>query len=361
MSSPLPFFGREEELQLIWQRWRATTGSRGANAITFVAETGVGKSRIIQQFYQQLTVDQQWDPHHFWPDDFQTHATQLRVNPEFPADYTAHGAPKFIWLGVRWSNHNERNVANSLALPTLKEQLDTIAEQVAHMQPRQQRVIDALKADTMTIAKEVASGQVEEYIDGVVSSFFPYYRIIKTAFDMAEQTRSVLGLRHTPPTLADQLHDVFGQWFAQKNPLPIVLWLDDVQWIDAESRQFFARLLYTAHEQHWPLLCLAPCWPLEWRSFSDDFFLKRRPLDSTSAWPWVVVRELADANTQQRYQLIHAALPDLPREQQALIIEKAGSNFLTMHVLATCSYTNMPRPRNPTPNACSPSPSTTSP
>ena len=85
MSTALPFVGREAEIALLQQRWKASTTGLGTNVITLVGETGVGKSRIVQQLYQHLSTDPTWDPHHFWPDAFQTHATQLRVNPEFTA------------------------------------------------------------------------------------------------------------------------------------------------------------------------------------------------------------------------------------------------------------------------------------
>jgi hypothetical protein len=46
------------------------------------------------------------------------------------------GPPRFLWLGVRWSNSAERNVANSMALPTLNEQLAAIAAQARQARPR---------------------------------------------------------------------------------------------------------------------------------------------------------------------------------------------------------------------------------
>jgi predicted ATPase len=76
MPTQLPFFGRKAELQLLHDAWRAATTTREPQIVTLVAETGVGKSRIIQEFYHQLTVSETWDPSNFWPDAFQSHATQ---------------------------------------------------------------------------------------------------------------------------------------------------------------------------------------------------------------------------------------------------------------------------------------------
>ena len=330
MSTTLPFVGRAEEIALLHQRWQASTTGLGTNVVTLVGETGVGKSRIVQQLYQRLSTDPTWDPHRFWPDAFQTHATQLRVNPEFTAADAATGAPRFVWLGLRWSNAHERNVANSLALPTLKEQLTQIADHVAQARPRPQRLVEAVKQDAVTVARELATGQVEELVEGVVASFFPYYKLIKTVFDLAEETRDVLGLTRAAPTLHDQLISFFQRWFAHPSPLPVILWLDDVQWIDAESTHFLGHLVHTAHERRWPLLIIATCWPREWQAFPADFFLKPHPDFSHEAWPWVLVHELSAAPAHHLQALLYQAFPSLPAEQATLLVERAGGNFLTM-------------------------------
>ena len=330
MTTALPFFGRDQELALLHQRWQATTTGLGPNIVTLVGETGTGKSRIIQQFYQHLTIDHLWDPDHFWPDAFQTHATQLQVNPSFPADTVPAGPPRFVWLGARWSSTTERNLANSAALPTLKEQLTSIADHVTNAYPRQQRIVTAIKQDAVTIAKEMVSGQVIDMAEGVITSFFPYYKLITTIFNLAAETRGVFGINTPTPTLTDQLTEFFGRWFAQPQPIPMILWLDDVQWIDAEATQFFAQLVHTAYEQHWPLLLVATCWPTEWRAFPEMFFLKPSQLNDGSAWPWVVVHELVDADPAQIRALLCTAFPGLLDAQVELLVTRAGGNFLTM-------------------------------
>lgn len=326
----IPFFGRDAELALLQQRWHASTNGRGPNFVTLVGETGVGKSRIVQEFYRQLTVDAHWDPDHFWPDDFQTHATQLRVNPEFAGTAPPSGPPRFLWLGVRWSNHNERNVANSMALPTLNEHLSAIAAQARQARPRPQRLLEAVKNDAVSIGKELATGHIEDLVDGVMSSIVPYYKLLTMVYGMANETREVLGFGHAPPTLHDQLSEFFGRWFAQKPVIPVVLWLDDVHWIDSEALHFFTHLSETAHAHQWPLLVVATCWPSEWHALPESFFLKPEQQESRSAWPAVVVHHVEAASPPALTALLTSAFPTLPAEQVTLLVERAGGNFLTM-------------------------------
>ena len=326
----IPFFGRDAELALLQQRWHASTNGRGPNFVTMVGETGVGKSRIVQEFYRQLTVDAHWDPDHFWPDDFQTHATQLRVNPEFAGTAPPSGPPRFLWLGVRWSNHNERNVANSMALPTLNEHLSAIAAQAQQARPRPQRLLEALKNDAVSISKELATGHIEGMVDEVMASMVPYYKLLTMVYGMAHETRDVLGFGHTPPTLHEQLSEFFGRWFAQKPVVPVVLWLDDVHWIDAEAHHFFMHLSESAHAHQWPLLVVATCWPSEWQALPANFFLKPEQQESRNAWPAVVVHHVGAAPQPALTALLTSAFPTLPADQVALLCERAGGNFLTM-------------------------------
>ena len=174
----LPFFGRETELQLLHNAWSVATITRKPQIVTLVAETGVGKSRIIQEFYRQLTVDTQWDPNNFWPDAFQSHATQLQVNPEFPTDYTPDGPPRFLWLGINWADNKGRSIANSLALPTLKEQVLDFSQRVKQFQSRWQHALHVLIASGKEIATaeellKIVAGNLVPFADVAISLFAP--------------------------------------------------------------------------------------------------------------------------------------------------------------------------------------------
>ena len=314
MTTQLPFFGRDAELKLLHDTWRIATDPtiRMPQIVTFVAETGVGKSRIIQEFYRQLTVDEVWDPYHYWPDDFQSPSTQLRVNPEFPTDYIPNGPPRFLWLGMRWHNPDERNVTNSLALPTIKEQVLNFSQHVMTFQSRWKRALEELIAS----GKEIASAK--ELIKIVAGNLVPFADVAISLFERSAST--VLGREGPQPSLPDQLLELFLAWFTRTDS-PIILWLDDAQWMDAEAIGFFTQLMRTARTKRWPLLLIATSWPMEWNQFGKDFFLKH---ETTRA------AHLDNATDTELRALLHAAFPQLPNDQVNLLVHKAGGNFLTM-------------------------------
>ena len=304
MTTQLPFFGREAELQLLHDAWRAATdpATRTPQIVTFVAETGVGKSRIIQEFYRQLTVSETWDKGNFWPDDFQSHATQLRVNPEFPTDYAPDGPPRFLWLGMRWYNAEERNVVNSQALPTIKEQLIAFYYHINY----------AMRSRWQSELYELTD--LQSTLD-VIRKHLPFVNRIGHVFNSGHDTT------HPPRLLSEQLMEMFHAWFQSANAIPIILWLDDAMWMDAEAIAFFTQLMHTARTKRWPLLLIATSWPMEWNQFSTDFFLKHDTAHVT---------HISNATDAELQALLLTAFPQLPHDHVVLLVEKAGGNFLTM-------------------------------
>jgi class 3 adenylate cyclase len=55
-----PFVGREEELRLLNNRWQRVLDGEG-QMVALIGEAGIGKSRLVQQFHQQITgTPQSW-------------------------------------------------------------------------------------------------------------------------------------------------------------------------------------------------------------------------------------------------------------------------------------------------------------
>ncbi len=124
-----PLFGRADEISHLRQQFddvatRAANGHyRGPKMTVVLAETGYGKSRLVQEHYLRLTTDPDWDPDNTndWPDAFGDIGAQLRVNPTFDG-HVPKGPPRFLWLGMRWQPTEQRNVDLRSALPDLRSE-----------------------------------------------------------------------------------------------------------------------------------------------------------------------------------------------------------------------------------------------
>ena len=134
---PSGLHGRTTELAWLRSLWDAATARDASGRFTggprmavIAAETGYGKTRLVQALYQQLTEDPTWDPAeiNYWPDAFQAPGEQLRVNPD-PEGHVPKGPPQFLWLGMRWQPTDVRNVSDRRsALPELRHSMVTRAE-----------------------------------------------------------------------------------------------------------------------------------------------------------------------------------------------------------------------------------------
>ena len=149
---PATFFGRERELS--WLRGLFEQAATlqpdgkfsGPRMAVLTAETGYGKSRIVQELYLQLTNDPRWDPpeHDYWPPAFGDIGAQLRVNPDMKA-HVAKGPPRFLWLGARWQPIEQRNVDTRCALPDLRSEFSVHLAMLERCKDSWIRMLDATK------------------------------------------------------------------------------------------------------------------------------------------------------------------------------------------------------------------------
>ena len=95
------FHGRDASLAYLVERWHEVQAGKPTLAV-LVGPTGIGKTRLVQEFYRWLTrqADPQTDaaPQGYWPDAFHDDATSGRVNPVFDArDERPRPPIPFLW------------------------------------------------------------------------------------------------------------------------------------------------------------------------------------------------------------------------------------------------------------------------
>ena len=311
----------------------ATGRFGGPRMAVVIAESGIGKTRLVQALYQQLTTDLQWDPPevNYWPDAFNDAGVQLRVTPNM-AGHVAQGPPRFAWLGARFHATDVRNLSERRSsLTELRHSIMIHAEIL--------RAHGSTWADTTgRIKQAIAPEGVGDTISQVADAAVPFGGLlakliaggVQLVHDRTTDPKSVKEASDdASKSLVDDVEESMCSLLDGRGGLPSILWLDDAQWIDSETQSLLYRVWRIANERGWPLLVVVTHWERPWRE------LCRQPdgergLVSFAGQPGVSIIELQDAEPQALRGYLTLHMPGLTREQQYLMLEKAAGNFLTM-------------------------------
>lgn len=112
------FVGRKVELDWLKERWaKALDGE--PQLVVLLAETGLGKTRIAQEFYRWLSREldpaQADRPEGYWPDAFGSDRESLDVNPSLVPGTGCNGEIPWLWWGLRWEDPGKRNLRCALS------------------------------------------------------------------------------------------------------------------------------------------------------------------------------------------------------------------------------------------------------
>ena len=130
------FHGREREFSWLRGMFDAVAAKGadgkypGPRMAVIVAESGIGKSRLVQELYIRLTNDPQWDPPEvdYWPEAFGDGGVNLRAVPDMKG-HVPKGPPRFAWIDARWQSPEERNaLARRSVLPEVRSSVMVHAE-----------------------------------------------------------------------------------------------------------------------------------------------------------------------------------------------------------------------------------------
>jgi tetratricopeptide (TPR) repeat protein len=337
------FHGREKEFA--WLRGMfdavATKDSdgkyTGPRMAVIVAESGIGKSRLVQELYIRLTNDPSWDPPEvdYWPEAFGDGGVNLRAVPDMKG-HVPKGPPRFAWLGARWQSPEERNALERRSvLPELRSSVVVHAE---ILKSHGSAWADAASRVSESVRKEGVGESIGAAADLVGVPFFGLVsKIAKGAKDLvADRMAGPKSFEKVEQeeirSEVDEVLDCMRLLLNGKGAVPTVLWLDDAQWIDAETQAFLHKLWKEAERRKWPLLIAVTHWEREWRQLA---IAERKGEAGDTLYDFVgkdgvEVQVIDYAETAALRAALAECLPGLTAPQQALLVEKSGGNFLTM-------------------------------
>ena len=315
-----------------------TGRSRGGPKLAvIVANTGLGKSRLVQTLYQELTIDSKWDPEeaNYWPDAFQDAGISLRVNPDFK-DHEPNGPPQFIWMGARWADPKDRNRDDRVCkLPDCLHEMEVHVDLARKMGTAWSQAIASGRDAIGGLGLKAYLGATAELVDLVLPGAAIAVAVAAKGKKMLDAHSAMEGGHEAEATrrhadVGQRWIEVLSKLMRGKHPMPVVLWFDDAQWIDEVSCGFLTELMYVAKAKAWPLLVVATHWETEWREDLKEQTPKSQCLAAWKDDAVTEVWELKNAESVAMGDLLADELPGISGEQQSLLLEKAGGNYLSM-------------------------------
>lgn len=358
------FFGRVSEVKMLQDVFEqvATKGAdgkySGPRMVTIVAESGLGKTRLAQELYVRLASDERWNPRdsRYWPTCFGDENSNLNVVPDL-SNQRPKGPPRFLWMGARWRSPTEKNAAiTTSALPELRSSLAAHAVVIENHLPAWKAAFSRASDALRRFDRAESLGTSGEAIE-VIGAYFPAFAdlliagfgtAVKTGFGGANFVADRLNgprdyesvKKESTQSEGDEFLGRLRHLLSHAGALPLVILLDDAQWIDSASLDFLRKLWQGAESNRWPILFMATHWEREWEEFASaassaivtpqSFYELSKKYATVGTGLGAEVLNLKPSNDRDLERHLAEQLPGLTEEQCKLLVEKAGGNFLTL-------------------------------
>lgn len=357
------FVGRDDEFEEFCAAWKKIAPADGTSpepqCIVLIGESGLGKTRLVQEFYRWLSKTQ--DPPNsqskegYWPDAFITNGESLDVNPTFCDETGRRGCIPWLWWGIRFERPFQRNQLSSrCGLIDYRSQLMAHVEPIANAR-NSKKLASGFFWKAASVAATIggtAAGPLGMATGAAIGTIAGLAFTAKDIFSFGGDAERQIQLDHNSTRsvgahvsaekgdLEDEILDYFRTILNVHNPeaktVPVVLFLDDAQWADPITLRFLSRLLREAKEGNWPLLVVCTHWEREWNesltepSEDNDYPLTLRvaleSADATSS----IVRVVTLPPIPDLSDVARAAFPGLTDDQTNELLLKAGGNPLLL-------------------------------
>lgn len=327
----IPFCGREEQLAALMACWQQVKADQEPQVVVLLAEAGLGKTRLAQEFYQRLVTSEQGDAG-YWPQRLGEDGNNLLVNP--PVSELRSDAPMpFLWWGLRLSYQSERNqVATGVLSSHVNDFLVPHLEPFHREQRRRRRLVDLAK-----VGGSVAADAVLDLIPvlGLLKKAGEVGMELKGIHDAWREDRQALDasslLEQRRDSLVNQLLADLGKLFSGPagRTVPAVILVDDAQFSHADPgvTAFVKALLAAMTEGGWPVLLLVTHWEREYQEALEG--VGASPVaalvqeHAAVGRPVSVLRLPPIAGLEP---MVTGRLPGLTAEQVARLVQRAGGN-----------------------------------
>jgi hypothetical protein len=329
------FCGREHEIQQLLDTWDSVVSGEGPRVMAVVAESGFGKTRLVQEFYGKIaSTARSTAGEGYWPTELGVADASMQVNPPITG-VDAQQVMPFMWWGMRIHASENRNASLG----------STVGTYVRELQPHTAAIIRAGKA------KEASKRIIGGVVKGMVR-FIPIAGQIAEAIDMAKEAHEVwqgFGERNTlqrqgtrslsmeadtkRTELSDEVINLLRLLLRdtpERAPIPTIWLIDDAQYSPSDPgvMELLEKVLTTAEFEKWPLLILITHWAKEWVEQTNTPSV-RATLHNTKNVNLGVI-ELGSTPWETLRPALIEQLPGLTTEQATALLRFIGGRPLLL-------------------------------
>ncbi|WP_028775506.1 AAA family ATPase [Shimazuella kribbensis] len=265
------FIGRDKELAQLLDIYEDTKAGN-TNVVVIEADTGIGKTRLIQELYHYLTIYD--DDPNYWPDNLEDTKHTMTIVPEFDVlENNKELQMPWLWVAMRCPNTDERNSHfHTTALNQIRKQIKL---HLGGLIERKRHSADNRKAMRNGVSLFInyafpGSGMALELIAGILSgidnglnTYESLKNLVKNKKENQHRDRNAILAQQEYTSFIDQTMDIFSTILStnqKESRLPLILVVDDAQWADPLTLAFTKKLVETGVEKKWPILILCTCW-----------------------------------------------------------------------------------------------------
>jgi hypothetical protein len=300
--------------------------------IVLLSESGLGKTRLLQEFFHWLstTKDGVGDAG-YWPDTLARQGDNLHIDPDLAS--CNHQVPlPFLWWGVRLPDPGRHNqIMSQSVLASCADRFEPHVEPMLRARRRAERGQEARRSTGDMLVEALLEG-LGQLVPGVslakagltftkrLSQLWSEHRADNEAgsslSEIGESARRSLSDRYL-----DYLQALLDAHQGFDRPVPFVFVIDDAQWAkeDPALLDLIDRLLAAANEKHWPLLLIVTHWEMEWDAGSPVREIVER--HAADGWRPIKLSPHPDLSA-----CVAAAFPSLTPKQTEMVLGKAGGN-----------------------------------
>jgi tetratricopeptide (TPR) repeat protein/GTPase SAR1 family protein len=342
MSKPnqQAFIGRENEMKALQDAWlRISSGSTSIFVVR--GDSGVGKTRLIQQFYSWMSTKN--DDESYWPGSLPTDEKSVVVVPD-AGELAVIDLSQLPWLWFAIRCRKKQSGARLMDLNDLRPQL---AVHLANLIQREKK-----KSQNSALAKSLVGAVANFAVPGSSGIVELVNTILKSAgaslslLDVFNQVQDRVST--TSHEKVDQLFspvqsaeksfmEAFGVLCggrAGNRKIPTTLVIDDAQWLDPGTIDVLRSLTSTASSSQWPLLILINCWDESVRyqgveSYNPELSTFLSWAREHSAETDLLFYELAlqPLDPEELQRIVNARLPNLGTEATKLLVDRSSGDI----------------------------------